>query len=105
MIFNKIKDFVSAHITFICKIIFFIVLEALFLGFLIFPCIKESQTVTGFSWERTISIEELKTFHESGWSLPSGAKQTDTKIELYGYESVLDHYETKYRTVPIMKWR
>ena len=93
-IFNKIKDFVTGHIA-----MFAIVLSALLCGILFFPY-QDTETVTGFSWKRTISVEELKTFHESGWSLPSGARQTDTKIELYGYEPVLDHYETKYRTVP-----
>lgn len=94
-IFNEVKDFVTAHITAMLAI----VLTVLLWGILFFPY-QDTETVTGFSWKRTISIEELKTFHESGWSLPSGARQTDTKIELYGYEPVLDHYETKYRTVP-----
>lgn len=96
-IFNKVKDFVTAHCETLIAM-FAIVLVALLCGILFFPY-QDTETVTGFSWKRTISVEELKTFHESGWSLPSGARQTDTKIELYGYQPVLDHYETKYRTV------
>lgn len=90
--FNNVKAFVTTHFAVITAILVFILCGSLF-----FPY-QDTETVTGFSWKRTIFVEELKTFHESGWSLPSSARQTDTQIELYGYESVLDHYETKFRT-------
>lgn len=57
-----------------------------------------SEAVTGFEWARSVTVEELQTFAESGWSLPQGARQTDAKREFYGYEQVFDHYETVYET-------
>lgn len=60
--------------------------------------------VNGFSWQRTIDIEEEKTFEESDWYLPSGAKLKYTNEEIKSYRQVLDHYETvtvqKSREVP-----
>lgn len=57
-----------------------------------------SSAITAFSWERKVTVEELQTFSESDWKLPEGARQTDAKKELYGYDQVLDHYETVYET-------
>lgn len=54
-----------------------------------------STTVNGFSWNRSISIEQEKTVHESGWSVPAGAKVYLVKEEKYGTEKVIDHYEEK----------
>ena len=67
------------------------------LVFLFLPKQAEG-VVDGFSWERSISIEEYKTFQESDWSLPPGARLERTQTEIRGYEQVLDHYETKTRT-------
>lgn len=69
----------------------------LIIGF--FPY-KEITTISGFSWERCVYVEEYKTFSESGWTLPDQARLNYSKPELYGYEKVLDHYETKTRQVP-----
>lgn len=52
-------------------------------------------SVESFSWERTIDIEELKTFDESDWTLPSGARLKYSQTEIASYKQVLDHYETK----------
>ena len=57
-----------------------------------------SEAITGFSWNRSVTVEELRTFQESGWNLPAGARQTDARRELAGYDQVLDHYETVYET-------
>ena len=57
-----------------------------------------SESITGFDWQRTVYVEELKTFSESGWTLPAGARQTDSRMEFYGYQQVFDHYETVYET-------
>lgn len=62
----------------------------------LFP-IKETTTITGFSWNRCVYVEEYKTFEESGWTLPEGARLQDSKTEFYAYKAVLDHYETKTR--------
>ncbi len=67
-------------------------------AFLLWP-MKETVTVTGFEWNRKITIEECNTYEESDWSLPAGARQLDAKEEFYGYEDVIDHYETKTREV------
>lgn len=52
-------------------------------------------------WEYNVEIEELQTFHENGWSVPSGGRVQYTKQEIRTYEKVLDHYESvrKSRTV------
>ena len=55
-----------------------------------------SEAITGFEWQRNVTVEELRTFSESGWTLPYGARQTGTRMEFYGYQQVLDHYETVY---------
>lgn len=57
-----------------------------------------AEAISGFSWKRNVTVEELQTFSESGWTLPEGARKTDAKRELYGYDQVLDHYETVYET-------
>lgn len=62
--------------------------------FLFIPKTVEG-TVEDFSWERTIAIEELKTFNESDWSLPSGARLQYSQTEIASYKQVIDHYETK----------
>ena len=49
--------------------------------------------VTDIGWIRNINIEENRMFSESGWSLPDGAEETDTRQEIHHYDSVLDHYE------------
>ena len=70
---------------------------ALLLAFLLWPQ-TFSEAITGFEWHRNVTVEELKTFSESGWTLPSGARQTSSNVEFYGYRQVLDHYETVYET-------
>lgn len=64
---------------------------------------KETTIVNNFSWQRTIYIEEEKTFNESGWTVPVGGRVYYTNEEIYDYEKVVDHYEnvevTKTREV------
>ena len=57
-----------------------------------------SEAITGFSWNRSVTVEEMQTFSESGWTLPDGARLTDSKREMSGYRQVIDHYETVYVT-------
>lgn len=66
--------------------------------FLLIPKTKEV-TVTGFEWERAISIERYQTVDESDWSLPSGGRLKYTREEIYKYENVFERYETKSRIV------
>ncbi len=55
--------------------------------------------VNSFSWERNISVEKYKPVQESDWNLPTDANLIRTSLEVYSYNRVLDHYETKTRQV------
>ncbi len=55
-------------------------------------------SVTGFSWERNIYLEEYRTLNESDWTIPSGGREYDRRTEVRSYENVLDHYETVTET-------
>lgn len=69
-----------------------------FLIWLFMP-VKRTATVTGFEWQQTIKLEEFTLCHESDWSVPPGGRITSTAEEIHHYDTVLDHYETKTRTV------
>ena len=60
---------------------------------------EANMQITDFSWSRSISIEQNRTFHESDWSVPSGGRVTSQQMEFHHYQSVLDHYETRTREV------
>lgn len=60
---------------------------------------NEEITITSFSWERSISIEKYQTVEESSWSLPSDARLQYTRQEIYTYQEVFDHFETRSRQV------
>lgn len=49
-------------------------------------------------WETIQEVETLNTYHESGWKVPNGGRQTDKKRTIKTYEKVLDHYETVQKT-------
>ena len=70
------------------------VLAGILLILFLFWPIKEEVTVTGFSWNRTITIEEERTVKEEDWSVPYGARIYDEKWEFKEYTTVIDHYET-----------
>lgn len=76
-------------------------IAAVIIGLLVFLLMPKhvNLTVESLSWDYSIQIQELLTFDESDWSLPSGGRLQYTNEELYGYEQVLDHYETKTRQV------
>lgn len=69
----------------------------IFAGILFFPRTDEV-TVTGFHWERNISIEDYRTVRESDWSVPPGGRVYSEQTELKGYVSVIDHYRTVTET-------
>lgn len=57
---------------------------------------KEYQvTVTDVSWYRSISIEQQGTYHESGWTVPVGGRQTSKEWKYVRTDKVIDHYDTK----------
>lgn len=58
-------------------------------------------TVTSLSWERRMEVEELKTFHESDWSVPSGGRETRHYRAVHHYNTVVDHYETVTHPNPV----
>lgn len=74
----------------------FVLVIAVLIGALTWLLRPKTDTlvVTGVGWERSISIEKVKTVEGDGWSLPSGARLKTSKQEIYGYEKVVDHYET-----------
>ena len=49
--------------------------------------------VTGFSWSRTIPIEQNIEYTETGWSIPQGGTEVSSRQALHHYDQVLDHYE------------
>lgn len=95
-VLSHIKDFFVNHIHIIGGIAGALVFIAL-IAFLLWP-IKSEVTITDFSWERTITIEEERTVKESDWYVPSGGRVYDSNWEFKEYKTVLDHYETVYET-------
>ncbi len=70
---------------------------------LIFLLMPKSRTfhVDSKTWERSVSIERYQEVEDSGWDLPGDAWDVTEKREVYGYQSVLDHYETRTREVAV----
>lgn len=65
--------------------------------FLFYP-LKHEVSVNGFSWNRSITVEEERTVKENGWSVPSGGRVYDEREEFKEYIQVIDHYETVNET-------
>lgn len=86
---SKWQQWLFAHIPQIAVALLIITACA----FLFWP-IKETRYVTGFSWNRTVTVEEERTVKENGWSVPSGGRVYDKKTEIRSYRDVIDHYET-----------
>lgn len=92
MVFKSSRETKAKFSRFLGKLAFGLLSIGLLL-FLFFP-LKETVTITGFSWERTITVEEERTVQESGWSVPSGGRVYEEKEEFKEYITVLDHYDT-----------
>lgn len=64
-------------------------------------------TVKQFSWETEIQIEEYKTCHEEGWSIPSGGRETDRERRVHHWDDYIDHYdkdgEPVYESEPVYR--
>ncbi|OQA14821.1 MAG: hypothetical protein BWY64_03102 [bacterium ADurb.Bin363] len=62
---------------------------------------ETSLTSTGFKWERTIEIEEIKTIRDTAWedNVPSDAKIISSKKEVHHHDKVKIGTETKTRIV------
>ena len=50
-------------------------------------------------WERHISIERYQEVQDSGWEQPADAWNVTSRDEIYTYNHILDHYETRTREV------
>lgn len=50
-------------------------------------------TISDKSWSKSVTIQELRTFDESGWSVPYGARVYDEREEIRSYDHKIDHYE------------
>lgn len=46
------------------------------------------------SWNKSVTIEELRTLNESDWDVPIGGRVYDERQEIKGYDHIIDHYET-----------
>ena len=55
-------------------------------------------TIDDFDWQRTIDVEEIVAYDESGWTLPDDARLLYTKKEIRSYKDVVDHYKTVSET-------
>lgn len=68
--------------------------------FLVVPKSRNME-IASLSWERSVEVEESREIQENGWTLPAGAYDVTTRLELYGYNTVLDHYENRTRQVAV----
>lgn len=94
----SVIDFISQFWKGIVGIIFGI--SIIVLAIVLLSPKTEELTISSFSWERSISIEKNVLVDESGWSLPSDATELKyTREEVYKYEQVLDHYETRSKKI------
>ena len=77
-----------------------LILLAIF-GLMIFAFMPKTRKmhVDSRTWERKVSIERYQEIRESSWNLPDGAWNVTSRDEVYTYNHVLDHYETRTREV------
>lgn len=68
------------------------------LVFLIMPKTKGLH-VDAKSWERSVKVERYQEVQDSSWDLPDGAWNISSREEVYTYNHILDHYETRTREV------
>lgn len=57
--------------------------------------------VTDLRWERSISIERMQTYVETGWDLPPGGRLRSSETKLRSWRDVLDHYVPMTRQVSV----
>ncbi len=51
------------------------------------------------TWDRTLEVQAYRTLRESDWTVPSGGREIRSYRAIREYRQVLDHYETRERTV------
>ncbi len=69
-------------------IVLLVILLAGTCGYFNFREIDEPVTVTGFEWQRTVEVEELRTVRDSAWEgeVPSGARILSSSREVHHNE-------------------
>jgi hypothetical protein len=77
-----------------------LILLAIF-GLMVFAFMPKTRKmhVDSRTWERSVSIERYQEVRESSWNLQDGAWDVTSRDEVYTYNHVLDHYETRTREV------
>lgn len=70
-----------------------LILVSLFLAFQFFSVHPENYSVSSFSWERTIDINQYRTLREEDWSVPSGGRLVSSYPAIHHFVQVLDHYD------------
>ena len=68
------------------------------LVFLLMPKTKGLH-VDAKSWDRSVKVERYQEVQDSSWDLPDGAWNVTSREEVYTYNHILDHYETRTREV------
>ena len=83
-----------------CWLPLILILLAIF-GLMVFAFMPKTRKmhVDSKTWERKVSIERYQEVRESSWNLPDGAWDVTSRDEVYTYNHVLDHYETRTREV------
>lgn len=66
--------------------------------FLFFNVHTTQATVTGFSWARTVEVQEYRLLAGEGWAQPSDATPTGHETRQSGTRKVHDGYHTRYYT-------
>lgn len=56
-------------------------------------------TVSGFSWERSVVVEEYKTQRKKAWEVPAGGRIVSQTQAFHHNETRLDHYEQRTKRV------
>lgn len=75
-----------------------VVLVVIGIWFAFFRTQEAPITVSGFTWERTINIEQYKTVREDDWIVPNGGRVINQYPAIHHYIQVLDHYEDEAYT-------
>jgi hypothetical protein len=81
-----------------------LVLLSVVASLLVWGCVRTYEVeavVSGVQWERTLRIEELRTEREEDWSVPPGGRLLGSRQAVHHHDQVLDHYETRTRTVSV----
>ena len=75
---------------------------ALLVGVGIWAVVRTSDvpaTITSHSWVRVQEVEEYRTLGKEGWDHPRDAYEISSRQKEHHKRKVLDHYETRYKTV------